>query len=94
MAAKGAEPKHHGALIRGATGDLWFLRDDSELPVRVEDMITNRDVWKRLNDLLPKGPEEQLLTVGLPQEVNDILEDIFGPLFWCIGFLTAQRLKR
>ncbi len=35
MAKRGT--KHRGILYRGATGDLWFLRDDWDHPRRFND---------------------------------------------------------
>jgi len=90
MDAKEDQPTHVGALIRGATGELWFLRDDFEAPKPVE----NPEVAHRLNTLLPKEQEEQLFTFPMPQQVLDALEADFGPLLWCIVFLSARRLNR
>jgi hypothetical protein len=93
MDVKRGEPRHYGTLMRGATGELWFFRDDYEAPKRVDEEIRDEEVRNNLNSLLERL-EEQPIRVGLPEDINDILEDIFGPLWWCIGFLTAQRLNR
>jgi hypothetical protein len=94
MNAKEDEPRRYGTLIRGATGELWFLLDNSEEAIPVKDKIRSAADLERLNELLPpQGPEVPLYTVGLPKDVNEMLEEAFGPLFWCIGLLTARRLN-
>lgn len=68
----GAE--HRGLLFRGADGSLWFMRDDSNKPEKV-----NRKTTKSINDLLLKVGRRRKVTYALPRAVIDLLKR-FGPL--------------
>jgi len=86
------EPKHNGFLIRGSTGQLWFLRDDFEAPQPVEASAIHEIV----NNFAPIDQQDQMgLFFDLPKQVIEELESAnFGPLFWCHTIVTAARLKR
>ena len=85
MAKKAGGERHTGVLIRGASGDLWFLRDDHKKPVKIKPTLT-----KKLKPLL-KQHQGQHLTFELPHEVLEELEEVFGPLWWCLALFTAGR---
>lgn len=81
---------HTGVLIRGATGELWFLRDDYDAPRKVD----NPRVVESVRNFAGKEGE-QVFTFSLPQSVLDALNEAdFGPLFWGVIMLSAPRLIR
>ncbi|HET7466924.1 MAG TPA: hypothetical protein VFL29_09660 [Candidatus Dormibacteraeota bacterium] len=85
MAKKAGGERHTGVLIRGASGDLWFLRDDHDKPVKLKPELA-----RKLTPLL-KQHQRQHLAFELPPEVLEALEDVFGPLWWCLALFTAGR---
>ena len=87
MAKKGGGKRHTGVLIRGASGDLWFMRDDHKRPVKIKPKLA-----KTLQSKLKK--QKQHVTFPLPQDVLDALEDAFGPLWWCLVHFSARQLPR
>ena len=75
---------HNGILYRGATGELWFLRDDHDHPTRVDDL--------RLKELFSAHVKEaasgDVVGRDLPEDIIDILNDLFGPVigaWWVWG---------
>ncbi len=82
MAKRGT--KHRGILYRGATGDLWFLRDDWDHPRRFND-----DRLKALfSTHAEKTPLEDFLGHDLPDDIIALLDKLFGPLigaWWVWG---------
>jgi hypothetical protein len=81
MSIKGTP--HSGILYRGATGDLWFMRDDHDQATRIKNPALETLVESHLKKAAPDfvGPD-------LPEDIMDILNDLFGPLigaWWVWG---------
>jgi hypothetical protein len=75
---------HNGILYRGATGDLWFLRDDWKHPQKVDHSL----LMERFSAHAKKAGPEDFLGSDIPQDILDILNDLFGPLigaWWVWG---------
>jgi hypothetical protein len=73
MSESGGGVEHKGLLIRGADGGLWFMRDDSNAPEKVDEAMTNR-----INNVLQNISQKEGANV-LPQAAIDILRERFGP---------------
>jgi hypothetical protein len=69
------EPLHQGVLIQGASGDVYFIRDDYEAPVRVE----SREVIEKTN-AFSEQMREQFMASPLPEDLFKELDAAFGPL--------------
>lgn len=74
---------HSGILYRGATGDLWFMRDDHDHPTRIDD--------PRLEPLFSahaKRAGGDVMGSDVPEDILDLLNDLFGPVigaWWVWG---------
>lgn len=82
MAKKGTPQR--GILYRGATGDLWFLRDDWDHPQRFNDAR----VQKAFSAHAEAKPLQDFMGHDVPQDILDILNELFGPLigaWWIWG---------
>jgi hypothetical protein len=66
---------HLGILLRGATGQLWFMRDDSKGPEKVD-----KETAARINDLMGKEYEELLISYPLSNAVIGLLNEKYGPI--------------
>lgn len=89
MEQKGGRAEHGGIIIRGATGELWFMRDDFDAPRKVEDP----DLLKRLSGFLDRQAEQQQFGFPLPDEIMDGVEAAFGPVIGVVHY-QASRLNR
>ena len=67
---------HSGVLIRGATGHLWFLRDDFDQPQRIE----HAELGELVKGYAEEEGREDFVGNELPEDVLEILNDLFGPL--------------
>jgi hypothetical protein len=75
MKQHGGEEGHLGFLLRGANGSLWFMRDDSNGPEKVDDETT-----EQINELMGKLQENELLTYPLSPAVIGLLNAKYGPI--------------
>jgi hypothetical protein len=66
---------HLGFLLQGATGDLWFMRDDSRGPERVD-----KETAERIKGLMGKEYQEKLLSYPLDPAVISLLSAKYGPI--------------
>jgi len=66
------EAGHRGILFRGANDDLWFMRDDSNAPVNLDQAMTNE-----INQVL--GSETRWVNLPLAPVIA-ILNKQFSPL--------------
>jgi hypothetical protein len=74
----------HGILYRGASGDLWFLRDDWDHPRRFKD----DQVHTAFSAHAEAKPLEDFMGTDLPENIMKILNELFGPLtgaWWVWG---------
>jgi hypothetical protein len=75
----------HGILYRGASGDLWFLRDDWGHPRRFND----DRVKAAFSAHAEKKPVEDFMGTDLPEDILELLKELgFGPLigaWWVWG---------
>jgi hypothetical protein len=71
MAKKGTPPS--GILYRSPTGDLWFLFNSWDHPRKV----TNAALKRAFSAHAKKAAPKDLIGNTLPQEMLDILEDLF-----------------
>jgi hypothetical protein len=81
MAKKGTP--HSGILYRGATGDVWFMRDDHAHPTKI-----NHPGLEKLFSAHHTKPVPEEFGYDLPKDILDILNDLFGPLigaWWVWG---------
>lgn len=87
MAPRGK--KHGGILIRGATGDLWFLRDDRVRPLKAR----HPELKKKFDAFARRHPSKGDVGKDLPEDILDILDDLFGPLIgaWWIWGLRLRK---
>ena len=86
--------KHGGVLIRGATGDLYFLRDDRETPEPVirenaPDAEARRELKRRFEAYAQN--HEKWVSHDIDEDILDLLDDIFGPL-WGAWWIWGPRL--
>ncbi len=75
---------HGGILYRGATGELWFMRDDHQQPTRIK----NSALEMLVEGYAKKASPDEFIGSDLPQDILDILNDLFGPLvgaWWVWG---------
>jgi hypothetical protein len=75
MKQKGGGAGHLGILLQGANGSLWFMRDDSNGPARVE-----KETAARIKGLLGKEYEDKLLSYPLSSAVIGLLNAAYGPI--------------
>jgi hypothetical protein len=75
MSKPGSGAEHRGLLFRGADGSLWFMRDDSNKPEKLDRKTTDR-----INELLRNVGQRRKVTYALPRAVIDLLNDRFGQL--------------
>jgi hypothetical protein len=75
MKQHGGETGHLGFLLRGASGDLWFMRDDSKQPDKVD-----KELADRINDLMGKQYEDKVLSYPLSPAVIGLLNTAYGPI--------------
>jgi hypothetical protein len=86
MEQKGGKHTHGGILIRGATGALWFMRDDDTAPHELKDP----ELVRRITGFIGKEPEEQQLGFPLSDEAIEALSAAYGPL---IGVVHYRALR-
>ena len=71
---------HDGIVYKGASGDLWFLRDDWDKPRKIQHA--------QLKTLISSHMQQsgQPFADRFPQDILDILNGLFGPLIgaWCV----------
>lgn len=75
MKQHGGEAGHLGFLLRGASGDLWFMRDDSNGPEKVD-----KETADRINDLLGNEYAATVLSYPLNPAVIGLLNATYGPI--------------
>jgi hypothetical protein len=75
MKQHGGDEGHLGFLLRGANGSLWFMRDDSNGPEKVDHETT-----EQINQLMGRLQENQLLTYPLSPAVIALLNAKYGPI--------------
>ena len=88
MAQQRGEQGRGGLLIRGSDGRLFFMRDDAEAPIRLEE-----DLAERVNALLERQPPREIS--GLSPDLQKLLSDEFD-IPWPSGIVVwwATRLPR
>jgi hypothetical protein len=87
---QGGSEQYGGILIRGATGQLWFMRADGERPELIEDDELERQLT-RFAERQPEG----MLTFPLPDEIRDRLaKNVAGVIPWGVIIWWAHRLSR
>ena len=72
------EPLHAGVLISGATGRVFWIRDDDDTPKEIlheeqEDLLEGAQAFA-------EGRGNQFMTMPLPEELFQLLDAAFGPL--------------
>ena len=76
---------HNGILYRGASGDLWFLRDDWDHPRRFND----ERMHAAFSAHAEAKPLEDFMGNELPKEILELLDELgFGPVigaWWIWG---------
>jgi hypothetical protein len=75
MKQQGGDSGHLGILLRGADGSLWFMRDDSNGPEKVDE-----DTAEQINRLMGRKYEEKLVSYPLSDAVIGILNAAYGPI--------------
>jgi hypothetical protein len=67
--------KHLGILLRGANGSLWFMRDDSNRPEKVD-----KETADKINGLMGPEYQEKLISFPLSKAVIALLNAKYGPI--------------
>ncbi len=75
MKQHGGEEGHIGFLLRGVHGDLWFMRDDSDGPEKVD-----KETADRIKDLMGNQYADKLLSYPLTPAVIGLLNVAYGPI--------------
>jgi hypothetical protein len=73
MSQQGRKAGHRGILFRGANGSLWFMRDDSNGPVKLDKATTGR-----IDKII--GSKRRFFNSRLSRAVIAILNAMYGPI--------------
>jgi hypothetical protein len=66
---------HEAVLFRGADGSLWFMRDDSNKPVKLDQATTDQ-----INQLTANLYLQKRFTYPLPPTVIAVLDAKYPPI--------------
>jgi hypothetical protein len=90
MASRSGSEQYGAILIRGATGQLWYMRSDGEKP----DPIDDEELEGQLSALAQTQPEG-MFTFPLPADVKQRLEKSLGGVVpWGVIIWWAHRLSK
>ena len=90
MASSRGSDQYGGILIRGATGQLWFMRSDGKKPVPIDDEKLKGQL-SRLAEIQPDG----MFTFPLPATIKQGLEKSLGGVVpWGVIIWWAHRLTK
>jgi hypothetical protein len=80
-----------GILIRGATGELYAMRHGDPRPRKIGK---NSKLAKAFEAHVRKNPPTVFARSDLPEDVLELLEDLFGPLSGLWWWFASQGLRR
>ncbi len=80
-----------GILIRGATGELYAMRHGDPRPRKIRQ---DSKLAKAFETHARKNPPTGGARSDLPEDVLELLEDLFGPLSGAWWWFAAQGLRR